>query len=130
MTNAQRFIAAAKEGGIDAGLRAIGIDPASERTRRLRLVRMSDEARAIVDAVAQERGILASAIVARRSHRALVSARCEVMRRMRALGWSYPRIGMEMGKHHSSVMHCVGATKRGRAMVSKRVRAAMTKAVA
>jgi len=37
--------------------------------------------------------------------RAPSDARQAVMRRLRADGFSYPEIGMMMGRHHTTVMH-------------------------
>jgi chromosomal replication initiation ATPase DnaA len=73
--------------------------------RVLRL--MSPEARAIVDAVSAEWKLPASAIISSSRYPAIVAARSDIMRRMRALGWSYPRIGLEIGRDHSSVQYAV-----------------------
>lgn len=129
MTNAQLFVTKFKANGLEAALRAIGVDPNAERIMKLRLTRMSDEGRAIVSAVSVEYNIPSTFIVARSRRAELVTARTEVMRRMRALGWSYPRIGKELGRDHQVVMWALGATEKMRAKRAAACEAKALKAV-
>lgn len=44
-------------------------------------------------------------IVGRRRLRYLIPQRRRIVRELRSLGWSYPKIGRAMNRGHSSIMH-------------------------
>ena len=49
-----------------------------------------------------------------------VQARTEVAQVLHELGWSYPRVGRAIGRHHANVMYLLGAGKRGRERQERR----------
>lgn len=116
MTNAQVFIAKFKEVGLDAALKAIGVDPNGERVKRLYVARPSPIGASIIAAVAQEHGITEAQLLAKCELRFLVDARAVVMQRMASeQGWGASRIGRELGCHHSNVLHALNLTKAAKA---------------
>jgi chromosomal replication initiation ATPase DnaA len=101
MTNLEAFARAYRETGqTTAAMRAIGIDPHAKRRPERSL-----DAAMILDCVAEKYGVAVGVIMQRRRHASVVRLRWEVMARMRALGWSLPRIGREMGMNHSTVLY-------------------------
>lgn len=119
-TNRALFTSVWRRRDLDAALRAVGVDPNATRIRRLRFTQSSPEGRAIVAAVATEHRVEPGVLLARCRIPELVAARYEAMARMRALGWSTPRIGREMGCGHTAVLYGLGrlAAKRPSAKVA------------
>lgn len=54
-------------------------------------------------------GVHVTDLLERNRSRILVRARTELYRRLRALGWSLPVIGLHVGRHHTSVLHALRA---------------------
>jgi chromosomal replication initiation ATPase DnaA len=64
----------------------------------------------LVNQLARERGYEPDELRGPRRHRWLTAARRAVAEVLRASGWSYPRIGRNLGgRHHTSIMSLVGA---------------------
>jgi chromosomal replication initiation ATPase DnaA len=59
----------------------------------------------LAGAVAPAHGRVPLAVFADNRDAGSVAARREVARMLRALGWSLPRIGRAMGRHHTAVLH-------------------------
>jgi chromosomal replication initiation ATPase DnaA len=62
--------------------------------------------------VSRALGVVPEVVFAENRDRRSTMARAEVARRLRDLGWSYPRIGAVLGRHHTSVMYLVKETAR------------------
>lgn len=61
--------------------------------------------RTVVEIVAYENGIAPEALLMRRQWPDLVALRVEVMRQLRAEGFSLPEIGRVFKMHHCTVLH-------------------------
>lgn len=57
--------------------------------------------------IAAEHGVVEHTLFASNRDHKVVTARAELAKRLRMTGWSYPRIGAVLGRHHTSVMHLV-----------------------
>lgn len=67
-----------------------------------------------VTEAAQRHGVTADAVLGRDRKRRVAHARFEVMRRLRADGWSLTQIGRALGRHHTTVLHGLAAPAPGR----------------
>lgn len=66
---------------------------------------------AIVQQVARETGVSAEAIRGTSRKREVAHARQRVMFLLRQRGWSYPRIGWQLNRDHTTVQHGVRAER-------------------
>lgn len=57
--------------------------------------------------VAPRFGVVPLSVFAENREPNVVAARRAVCKELRALGWSYPRIGRAIGRHHTSVLELV-----------------------
>lgn len=58
----------------------------------------------IIEIAASYHGVSPHEVRSRVRERAVVAARVEVWRELRNRGWSYPRIGKEFGRDHTTVL--------------------------
>ena len=77
----------------------------------------ADVLRLAINHAAEHHGVTAAEIKGRSRLGHVVAARQDVFLELREAGWSFPRIGMAMGRDHSTVMHGVA---RARSMGSSK----------
>ena len=61
----------------------------------------------ILESVAEQTGIVVTRIIGRENTQRVVEARRLVSIQARQLGYSYPRIGAALNKHHTTIIHLV-----------------------
>lgn len=75
----------------------------------------------VIDLVAAEYGLAVAVLLGRQRARHIVDARADLAMRLRAKPYelSTPTIGKIMDRDHTSILHLIGATKKGKIYVSK-----------
>lgn len=71
---------------------------------------------AVLEDAATRHNVDAAAILGPRRHAPLVEARADVARRLRDAGWSFPKIGRALNRHHTTIMHLVNDRPTGAEM--------------
>jgi len=66
----------------------------------------------IAVSVALRHGVTETELRGPRRHPALVSARAELYRELRARGWSYTKIGVFVGRDHTTVLAAISGRRR------------------
>lgn len=80
---------------------------------------LKNEYAPVVEAVAKEHGIKLLALIGDTRSRKAVNARADLADRLDGEGLSCNEIGLIMNRHHTTVLHLLGKTKKGKIYAEK-----------